>query len=401
MGFKKNNISALVDDSHCMGCSLCADVCRHGAVGMSLNADGYLRATVDADRCTDCGLCVKLCPALNGDRGETSGRPRAYYAWHANVAELHRSSSGGIAYVLGRMFVERGAVVYGCKWDNGRVVFARAETMDALETFRGSKYLQPMAAGIYKDVRSAIRSGREVLFVGLPCHVRALRNYVASDRLVTVDVLCAGVPSRLLFDGYCRWGFAGKRVTSVDFRAKDNGWRNSTIKVYSGNRQLLAEGRHLNRLFLGFNSGLLYNAACYGCHLNTLPRQGDISLGDYWRAPAGRDNTYGCSLVLANTSRGQELVSALHRHGVVCHEIALADALAGNCRMDSDHRDMPAERADALRLLRQSGFKKASDRYFRPPSVSGQMLGRLRSMVAAVLARLCRRCGKQTGLMSR
>ncbi|MCM1372197.1 MAG: Coenzyme F420 hydrogenase/dehydrogenase, beta subunit C-terminal domain [Bacteroides sp.] len=351
---------------------------------MTLDSDGYYRPVVDAGKCTDCSVCTKKCPALTDIREMYGTEPRAFYAWQTNENAIKQSSSGGIAYALGRMFVEKGAVVYGCKWDNGHVVFDKTDTLAGLDMFRGSKYVQPIASGIYRDVRQTLRLGKEVLFIGLPCHIRALRNYVSSELLTTVDILCAGIPTRLLFDGYCQWKFPGQCVTSVNFRAKDVGWRNSTVKFYSGKRLLLAEGRHINRLFLGFNSGLLYHTACYNCKLNTLPRLGDISLGDYWRSPAERDNANGNSLVLANTARGKEIVSMFDKDTVLCNEIALSEALSGNYRMNSERRDIPDSRKTVLRLLKERGFKKASDRYFCPLSSWQRFCVILRGKVTAL-----------------
>ena len=62
---------ATVEIDHCVGCSLCADVCPFGALAVE---DGAVR--IDEEKCMGCGVCVSKCPqgclsvALAPDKGE-------------------------------------------------------------------------------------------------------------------------------------------------------------------------------------------------------------------------------------------------------------------------------------------------------------------------------------------
>lgn len=61
MRFKEPFISgntAVVDPSLCVGCGICTELCRFGAVSV-LNG----KSVVDPLRCEGCGVCVDLCPA--------------------------------------------------------------------------------------------------------------------------------------------------------------------------------------------------------------------------------------------------------------------------------------------------------------------------------------------------
>ena len=48
-----------VDDTQCVGCAICVDVCPEAALAMGPDD---LRPAWLADRCTTCGECVYECP---------------------------------------------------------------------------------------------------------------------------------------------------------------------------------------------------------------------------------------------------------------------------------------------------------------------------------------------------
>lgn len=367
--------------NQCTGCFLCQDVCNKKAIRIVLNEDGYYRPTIIEELCIDCGVCSKKCPAINDIRSSSHLEPRAYAAWNSNEDALKESSSGGLAYMLGEAFIKNSGVVYGVKWTEGKPIFGKAETIEQLADFRGSKYLQPIATGIYNEVKESIQHGQSVLFFGLPCHIRALKNHVTSNKLITVDILCAGIPSLLLWNGYCKWKFGEKQITKVNFRSKECGWRTSTVKCYSGEKVLLSEVNYKNRFFLGFNSTLFYNEACYNCRFNTLPRLGDITLGDYWGAPKDLDNKDGVSIVLANTKVGQDLITTLNVKDLVIYDISLKSALAGNYRINHAHRDMPEYRGEALMMLKENDFKKCSDKFFKPITLGTKIIRKIKCLL--------------------
>ena len=57
--------------------------------------------------------------------------------------------------------------------------------------------------GIYKEIKDRLKREEKVLFIGLPCQVAALRNYIStdlSDKLYTIDLICHGTPSPKVLD---------------------------------------------------------------------------------------------------------------------------------------------------------------------------------------------------------
>lgn len=374
MGHILNEIS----HTQCTGCFLCQNVCNKKAIQLVLNKKGFYTPVVDEGICTNCGLCSKKCPAINDLRPLFNTEPRAYAAWNLDSVTIKKSSSGGIAFLIGKYVIENSGIVYGVKWNNGIPTFGKAETLNQLEDFRGSKYLQPIASDIYNDVKKSIKEGRKVLFIGLPCHIRALLNYVSSDNLITIDILCAGVPSQLLWNKYCKWKFGTQKVTSANFRSKELGWRISTIKFYSGNEEILVQPNYKNEFFLGFNSALFYNDACYKCRLNTTPRLGDITIGDFWGAPKDLDNKNGVSIILSNTSNGINIINSIRNKEIFIREIEFKDAIAGNYRINNAQRNIPQERDIALKILMEKGIKTCSNRYFKPETILTKIIRKIK-----------------------
>ena len=376
-----NHILSKIPPSKCTGCFLCQDICNKDAIKFALDENGYYKPHVDESACVDCGLCSKRCPAINDQRPLQPFEPLVFSAWRSNSEELKESSSGGLASILGELAIKKSWIVCGVKWEGGIPVYTTAKTAEQLKAFNGSKYLPPVATGIYNEVKKNIQAGRTVLFIGLPCHIRAIKNYISSPNLITVDLLCAGAPSMLLYKEYCNWKFKGQNVTSVNFRSKENGWRNSTIKFYSHNKELFAEENYKNRFFLGFNSTLFYNEACYGCKFNTIPRIGDLTLGDFWGASKDVDNYNGNSIVLVNTTKGMEIFKMLSPEHVSLNEIKVDGLNSLNYRIDQDHRDTPKERVSAILMLKEKGFKKCSDKYFRPANFFEKLVAKIKRCI--------------------
>jgi len=134
---------------------------------MEQNDEGFLFPIIDDKSCDNCGLCQKICP-LNKSQIERSGEPEipeAFAVINKNLEIRLQSSSGGIFTLLAEYIISGGGVVFGAKFnENWEVIHDNTETIDGLEAFRGSKYVQSTIGDSYKNVRKFLENERKVLF---------------------------------------------------------------------------------------------------------------------------------------------------------------------------------------------------------------------------------------------
>ena len=106
-----------------------------------------------------------------------------------------------------------------------------------------------------------------------------------------------------------------------------------------------------------------------------------MTLGDFWGASKEVDNHNGNSIVLVNTAKGMEIVKMLSPKHVCLNEIKVDKLISLNYRIDQDYREMPKERKDALLMLGEKGFKKCSDKYFRPANFFEKLVAKIKRCI--------------------
>ena len=295
----------------CVGCGACVQRCPKGCLALREDAEGFLYPEADASRCIDCGLCEKVCPVIHP--GESRQPLMAYAAVNGDEAVRRSSSSGGVFTALALETIERGGVVFGAKFD-GRweVVHGWTDRAEGLAAFRGAKYAQSCIGNSYKDVESFLRQGREVLFSGTPCQVAGLRRFLRREYagLLTVDVVCHGVPSPGVWRDYLRESreahfphVAPLPLTALTFRDKSTGWKQYSFTYMAQSSDGLSkvtERASRNAFMRGFLADLYLRPSCYACPAKRLSSGSDLTVGDYWGVGAvhpALDDDGGVSVV--------------------------------------------------------------------------------------------------------
>lgn len=334
----------------CCGCGACAAKCPKACIEMVPDAAGFLRPEVDLDACVGCYGCDAVCPAI-GKRPEDA-TSSVYWAKSRDKDERLASSSGGIFAVLAHGVLADGGVVAGASWGPGckSVRHVLVEDELGLESVMRSKYVQSsVGREVYEGVRGALRGGRRVLFAGTACQIAGMSAYLGkladSEAFLSVDVICHGTPSPLLWE---RWVEHKERVAraalyAVNMRSKTTGWLSfSASYTYAQGAEkdsALASTAlqgdsaifHDDWYMKAFLSNACLRPSCHDCPVKRSCGS-DITLGDFWGIQSAHpevDFDGGVSAVICNTSRGVaafEAVSAFIDGG----ESSVEKVLPGN-----------------------------------------------------------------------
>jgi len=340
MEFKdsKADVSDLVLNPFCIGCGVCAGICRAGSLSMTVSEDGFPRPRASMEACTACSLCIQVCPFLDHDADEDSLAAARYggiegiqhhpilgyflgaYVGHvADEAARLRSASGGLAtWLLVRLLEEKWVDAVACVVPRPgdaavRFEFRLCRTPEEVITGSGSKYYPLDAADVIRRILS--EDGHYAL-IGLPCLVKGLR--LASRRMPKLEkrlafvlgLVCGRVKSRLFTDYLLRHvGRNPAEVTDVGFRSKAPGYQPAMLRVQGGGSQeqvsLPFEGSVYGGVFCSENMDA---DACHVCD-DVFAETADAALMDAW-LPEYRKEWRGTSIVLLRTPRLRELVEA-------------------------------------------------------------------------------------------
>lgn len=308
----------ITDKSLCSGCGACANICPRQCITMTADSEGFLYPTVEKSLCTDCGMCVKVCPLA--DAGDSRPPLKVFAAKNRDESVRSASSSGGVFTALAEDLINRRGVVFGVSFGRDwNTAHTYTETVGGLSAFRGSKYVQSNTGTSFKEARAFLRSGREVLFTGTPCQIAGLKRYLAKDypNLLTVEVLCHGVPSPGVWQSYLAAKKAEHRnseISHISFRDKKTGWADYHFSIRFGDGSEYNVPYMRDNYFRGFLRNLYLRPSCYRCLCKNGRAGSDIVIADYWNIgtslPAYDDNK-GVSLVLAGTEKGLNSLKAI------------------------------------------------------------------------------------------
>lgn len=321
----------ITDKHNCCGCNACGDICPIQAISFKFDNEGFWYPEVDMQKCIDCGLCEKICPCLHE---KEQHKPLEVYA-AVNLDENTRmgSSSGGIFWALVNKTINEGGLVFGAAFDNEWMVFhSSAETLEEAKRFQGSKYVQSRVTGCYKQVLDSLNKGRIVLFSGTACQIAALKGYLRKDyeNLLTIDVVCHGVPSPGIWKEYIKTLTSSKTIKEINFRDKRSGWRNYDFSVKFSDGTELKESHNKNLYMQGFLHDLYLRPSCHRCKFKAGRCGSDITLGDFWgieKIVPEIDDNRGVSIVLINSPKGKNEINTLP---ISFKEVDTENAVKGN-----------------------------------------------------------------------
>ena len=313
---------------------------------MKEDAEGFRYPQIDETLCIHCGLCRKVCPHSQPPTPHQHAQI-AYGGFHKNAVIRDQSTSGGAFSAIVESWCDTNYVIFGAACDGLEAIHQYVTNKDDIVKFRKSKYTQSHIGTAYADARTFLKQGRKVLFSGTPCHIAALKSFLRHkeyDNLLTVEVVCEGVPSPLYIRKYSEHlkKKYDSRVENIDYRYTDSSHLRSTEKISRGrwdfqvmktqlqNGKSIKKDRWLNPFWSVWLQHLISRPSCYQCPFASKARNADITLGDLWGVHLYCPDLYGrnggSSLIVCNSQQGIKTWEKAREH-MHCRKLDFPTAL--------------------------------------------------------------------------
>ena len=311
------NIYLNNDKANCCGCGACVNICPKDAISMKTDEYGFAYPHIDEAVCVECKLCVTACNKVSQNQSEMP--LKAFAACHRDKNIANKSSSGGVFSALAEHFLENGGAVCGCVFDDDlNAVHICTEKKDEFLKIRKSKYIQSDVGLVYREVKRRLNEGQLVLFTGTPCQVAALYAVLGKgyDNLTTMDLICHGVPSQLMFNQFIKYleKKYKTKIVDFDFRSKKYGWPRFTMEFTNSRGRAVNIGKTQEFYIPSFTGGNVIRESCLSCKYACPNRISDITIGDLWGYEKHNltiDTIRGTSVFTINTPNGEKWLNVL------------------------------------------------------------------------------------------
>ena len=310
----------LANKKECTGCLACIDACKKDAITFKTENDGHIYIDVNESLCVGCKACETTCPIISQLQYSQSERADFYAVWNNDLTSRKTSASGGAFSAIATYVLKNDGIVFGVTIENiCDIKHIHIDKLEDLYKLQGSKYAYSITIGCYNKVYSFLKEGKLVLFSGTGCQVAGLLSFLKSKKytgkLITVDLICGGIPSRLLLNKFIE--NEPYQIQSIkSFRTKENGWKSTgfkyNMKVIDKHNQIHDYTGIRNLVTDGFSIELTNRYSCYKCKFVGTNRMSDFTIGDLWG-----DNKYpqehynGLSLLIAHSNSAHQLLKQL------------------------------------------------------------------------------------------
>ena len=300
---------------YCTGCSACAEKCIYGAITMKYDCEGFLYPEIDANKCIKCGICDVTCAKYDNILKINPIESFSVYA--KSSIKRENGSSGGVFGVIANKILSEGGVVFGAIFSSEeKKVFHVSTDGASLAKLMRSKYVQSDTCHTFSEVKKLLKQGKKVFYVGTPCEIIGLKSFLGkeSENLLTMDFMCHGVPSPMLFKDTLSYyeKKIGSKITDFTFREKKLGWRKQSVNIYFENGKILTKKSTNFYYYYYFLQNYTLRKSCFECELYKK-HLSDLTVADYWTVPRNKDDDKGISLVFINSEKGKLIFNDLQK----------------------------------------------------------------------------------------
>lgn len=316
-------IQSVVSAGSCTGCGSCCLKCPSDCLSMVYDDEGFLTPSIDWNKCINCGNCLNKCHAgllLSQEK------PKSSFIYYTNDKSVYEKSASGGAFVsLAQQAIGLGYTIYGAAFDRKYAVrhVSIDNTID-LEQIQGSKYAQSNIEGLFLEIEKKLKGFSKVLFSGTPCQVASLLLFLGSpyENLVTVDIVCHGVPSPVFWERHVSERIVdaeGRYPNLLQFRTKSKYDKYGYIltSCFPDHKKTLRASEDL--FYSLFMDNLSLRECCYNCKYATSSRISDITLGDCASIDAYPSalSKSPVSIIMLNTDVGLSLFDSIVIKGYI------------------------------------------------------------------------------------
>ena len=280
------------------------------------------------------------------------------------------SSSGGIFPALAIHVLNDNGIVFGASdLGNAKVKHIAIRDKKDLYKIQRSKYVQSDLMGVFPLIDSELDNGVSILFSGTPCQIKALYTFLGRrpKNLLTVEVVCHGVPSPMILEQYLQ----ELGADSMIFRKKERRWGDYDVEIHYPNGYTQTEKASQNLYMRGFLQNWYLRPSCSQCPAKSFSSDADITIGDFWGgqvlAPELFDDK-GTSVVFLHSLKGET------EWNIICDTLAyrpvpVDNAMKGNPCIYSSV-GFPKKRSSFFKELEKHNLMDVMLRYInRRPSI--------------------------------
>ncbi len=307
MSLENNVYPKLASESECTGCLACVASCPQNALSHFIDNDGHIYVELDEKKCIECKLCENICNCSRHNFGTNElNKSHLFSGWSLNDVDRKNATSGGVFAALAREVLKRQGVVVGACMEGRGCKHIMITKVEEIKKLQGSKYMSSSMEGIYKIIEKELRH-RIVLFSGVGCQCAGVLAYFENNcnksRLITVDLVCGGIPSRIILDKYYDHHSSVDNI--ISYRRKD---KYELQILENGEKKTLL---NKNLPLHAFNCELTNRLSCYQCQYACAHRKTDITIGDLWNYNYMKEeHSKGISTIIVHSKRGMDLLNA-------------------------------------------------------------------------------------------
>lgn len=304
-----------IDLRFCHKCGTCAGICPDLCISLNKGLPELVK------ECLSCGLCYKNCPGRGFNFSEFNKRlfgenlPDAdvgyyrsiYISNAADSAVRKQGASGGVVTALLLGLLKRkeisAAVTVRMNIDKPWLAEAAVATLpDDIIKSSQSKYVVMPLSSVFREFAD-IRG--DIAFVGLPCHIHAVRLLEKNNwphikkTKYAIGIFCGFNMDYKATDFLInKSGIRRNDIKSLQYRGGD--WPGGFCIIAKDGKRFFVEKHIYNYLNLMF-----IPKRCLVCP-DLTNEFADISIGDAWK---GNSSHLGYSTVIVRTKKGVDLIN--------------------------------------------------------------------------------------------